>query len=103
MSGYASVRALDQKYAWLLLLSCTLAVHYRLNPTFDVFQEIPGASSPRVFVLRDKDTVAALAEKLADSRKILVVGNGGIALQLVSSLQNIEVRSFAVPCLPIFQ
>jgi hypothetical protein len=45
-----------------------------------------------VFVLRDTYTVTALAEKLANSSKILVVGNGGIALQLVSSLQSVEVR-----------
>eukprot|EP00884_Botryococcus_braunii_P022738 jgi/Botrbrau1/9148/Bobra.160_3s0020.2 len=54
-------------------------------------KEIRGGSSPRVFVLRDRDTVAALTKKLADSRKVLVVGNGGIALQLVSSLRSIEV------------
>jgi hypothetical protein len=39
-------------------------------------------NSPHVVVLRDTDSVDELSEKLKSARKVMVVGNGGIALEL---------------------
>ena len=33
--------------------------------------------------IRDTDTVKTLQKRIANSKKIIVVGNGGIALELV--------------------
>ena len=49
------------------------------------------ANSPHVLVLRDEDTVAALSGRLATARRIVLVGNGGIALELANALQGVEV------------
>lgn len=39
-------------------------------------------NSPHVTVLRDTDSVEELAARLASARRVIVVGNGGIALEL---------------------
>ncbi len=52
------------------------------------------ADSPHVLVLRDRDTVDSLAQRLQHARRIAVVGNGGIAMELVFNLRGTEVRSF---------
>lgn len=39
-------------------------------------------NSPHVVVLRDIDSVEELTEKLKSAKKVMVVGNGGIALEL---------------------
>jgi pyridine nucleotide-disulfide oxidoreductase domain-containing protein 1 len=39
-------------------------------------------NSPHVVVLRDTDSVQELVAKLKNARKVMVVGNGGIALEL---------------------
>lgn len=38
--------------------------------------------SKHVIVLRDTDSVASLASKVKNARSIIIVGNGGIALEL---------------------
>ncbi|KAL4421166.1 hypothetical protein ABPG77_003349 [Micractinium sp. CCAP 211/92] len=45
----------------------------------------------RVLTIRDTDSVARLAALLASVRRVAVVGNGGIALELVSGLRGMEV------------
>lgn len=53
---------------------------------------IPQAeSNPYVFGIRDTDSVECFIEKLKNSRKIAIVGNGGIASELVHKIKNIEV------------
>ena len=37
----------------------------------------------RVLTLRDTDSVATLAQRLRGARRIMVVGNGGIAMELM--------------------
>ena len=39
-------------------------------------------NSPHALVLRDTDSVKQLAQKLESARKVVIVGNGGIALEL---------------------
>ena len=39
-------------------------------------------NSPHVVVLRDTDSVEDLKKKLKTAKKVMVVGNGGIALEL---------------------
>ena len=47
---------------------------------------------PRCLVLRDQDSIESLKKRLEHSRRILLVGNGGIALELVHALRGVEVR-----------
>lgn len=44
-----------------------------------------------MLVLRDQDSVEELSEKLRHARKVVLVGNGGIAMELAYPLQGIEV------------
>ncbi|CAM9199193.1 unnamed protein product, partial [Hapterophycus canaliculatus] len=46
--------------------------------------------SPRVFGIRDTLSVQYLRERLAEATRVLVVGNGGIALELVHSLVSTQ-------------
>jgi hypothetical protein len=50
------------------------------------------AAGPRVVVLRDRDTVAGLAARLPAARRVALVGNGGIALELAHALRGVEAR-----------
>ena len=49
------------------------------------------ADSAHVLVLRDRDTVDSLAQRLQHARRLAVVGNGGIAMELAFSLRGVEV------------
>lgn len=42
-------------------------------------------------MLRDQDTIEALAKRLPGMRRIVLVGNGGIALEVAHTLTGIEV------------
>jgi NAD(P)H-nitrite reductase large subunit len=46
---------------------------------------------PRVLGIRDTESVEELSRRLAGARRVLVVGNGGIALELVFCLRGVEV------------
>ncbi|KAJ3655268.1 hypothetical protein Zmor_014404 [Zophobas morio] len=53
---------------------------------------IPQAAAfPQILGIRDTDSVETFVEKLQNSKKIVVVGNGGIASELVFKMQNVEV------------
>ena len=39
--------------------------------------------NPYVIIIRDTDTVQNLQSKLSQAKKIVIIGNGGIALELV--------------------
>lgn len=51
------------------------------------------ADSEHVLVLRDQDTVADLAVRLPLARRVVLIGNGGIALELAHALRGMEVRN----------
>ena len=42
-----------------------------------------GVASPHVLTLRDDESVQALCARLLGARRVMVVGNGGIALELM--------------------
>ena len=50
-----------------------------------------GDEGTRVYGIRDTDSVELLQGKLRDSRRVVVVGNGGIALELVYKIKGTEV------------
>ena len=45
----------------------------------------------RVYGIRDTDSVELVQRKLRDSRRVVVVGNGGIAMELVYKIKGTEV------------
>lgn len=47
--------------------------------------------SPRIIGLRDTDSAVDLKQKLAKSNRVCVLGNGGIATELIYELKNIDV------------
>ncbi len=49
------------------------------------------ANSPHVVVLRDQGTIEALAHRLPGKRRVVLVGNGGIALEVAHALSGVEV------------
>lgn len=50
---------------------------------------LPG--HPRVLGLRDLETVQTLSRKLSGARRVVVAGNGGIALELVHALTSLRL------------
>ncbi|KAL7079706.1 hypothetical protein ACQ4LE_001323 [Meloidogyne hapla] len=48
-------------------------------------------SNPLIIRLRDTQTINDLKEALSNSRRVLILGNGGIASELAFKLKNIEV------------
>ena len=55
------------------------------------------ADSPHVLTLRDRNSVAELAARLPAARKVVLVGNGGIALELAHALRGVEVHHVKFP------
>lgn len=51
-----------------------------------------GENSPYVFGIRDTDSVETLIEKIGKSKRIALVGNGGIATELIYKIENVEVE-----------
>ncbi|PNW85355.1 hypothetical protein CHLRE_03g182550v5 [Chlamydomonas reinhardtii] len=52
---------------------------------------VPGANHPAVMTLRDTDSVQELALRLRSCRRLVLVGNGGIALELAGALAGKEL------------
>ena len=50
------------------------------------------AHSPHVLALRDTESVEALAGRLRTARRVMLVGNGGIALELVHALRDCALQ-----------
>lgn len=69
------------KYQFLCL--CTGAFP-KLIPQADNYSEIMG--------IRDTDSVDTLVSKLSKAKRIAVVGNGGIATELIYQIKNIETH-----------
>lgn len=74
------IDSLGQKFGYKKLCLCTGA-----NPKLLHFD------SPHIIGLRDTDSAINLKEKLATSKKVCIVGNGGIATELIYELKNVEV------------
>ena len=51
------------------------------------------ADSEHVIVLRDQDTITDLKSRLTSARRVVLVGNGGIAMELVHALRGMDVRT----------
>ncbi|KAG2442571.1 hypothetical protein HXX76_002656 [Chlamydomonas incerta] len=51
---------------------------------------VPGADHPAIMTLRDTDSVQELARRLRSCRRLVLVGNGGIALELAGALAGTE-------------
>ena len=47
-------------------------------------------------VLRDQETIETLARQLPGMRRVVLVGNGGIALEVAHSLTGVEVVLLAL-------
>lgn len=53
---------------------------------------IPQAeNNPFVIGIRDTDSVDNFIKKLSNSRKVLIIGNGGIASEIVYKLKNVDI------------
>lgn len=54
---------------------------------------LPGAQGcgDLVLTLRDVESVHSLEERLKSARRVVVVGNGGIATELVYKLRGVQV------------
>ena len=72
--------SLGQKFGYKKLCLCTGSTPKLVD--FD---------SSFVIGLRDTDSAAYLKQKLAKSKKICVVGNGGIATELIYELKNVNI------------
>lgn len=58
-----------------------MAYIYSFSCYFHILQEI--FVHPLILTIRDTDTVENLKTKLRDAKRIVVVGNGGIATEIV--------------------
>ena len=56
-----------------------------------LLRNVPSTCSPFIVGLRDTQSVDSLASQLKHCRKILLVGNGGIATELVYELKNCHI------------
>ena len=53
------------------------------------------ASHPNIIGLRDLQSVEELVKRLSSARRVLVVGNGGIALELIHEVNTSTQHSIA--------
>ena len=59
--------------------------------------QAPLDDSVHVLMLRDTRSIQTLSERLGTAKRVMIVGNGGIALELVEALQGYEVRQAGAP------
>ena len=83
-------RAKTAKLNFDVLVAATGAVPKRLLPPSQNEDE---PEDPRIVYLRDAESVAAAALSLRAARRVVVAGNGGIALGLAHALGSSEVSS----------
>ena len=70
----------------------TLSIRYsRLCICTGATPRVIGDEGSRVYGIRDTDSVELVQGKLRDSRRVVVVGNGGIAMELVYKMKGTEV------------
>nr|XP_023011657.1 pyridine nucleotide-disulfide oxidoreductase domain-containing protein 1 [Leptinotarsa decemlineata] len=54
---------------------------------------IPQSSTfPQIIGIRDTDSVDQFLNKMQDAKKVVIVGNGGIASELVYKMRNVEIH-----------
>ncbi|MFH4975076.1 hypothetical protein AB6A40_001785 [Gnathostoma spinigerum] len=46
---------------------------------------------PLVLSIRDTETVERIRQKIADAKRVVVIGNGGIATEIVYELRNVDI------------
>jgi pyruvate/2-oxoglutarate dehydrogenase complex dihydrolipoamide dehydrogenase (E3) component len=58
-------------------------------------KQLSGAENcgDRILTLRDVESVNSLEHKLKDARRVAIVGNGGIATELVYKLKGVQVSN----------
>jgi len=56
-------------------------------------KKLPGSENAPdlILTLRDMESVSSLMTKLKNSKKVVVVGNGGIATELVYTMKGVQV------------
>ena len=54
--------------------------------------QAPLDDSRHVLLLRDTGSIQALSQRLQTAKRVMIVGNGGIALELVQALRGYEVQ-----------
>jgi hypothetical protein len=56
-----------------------------------LFLKLIAPTNPYVIGIRDTETVLDLQKRLQNSRQIVIVGNGGIATELVYEIENCKI------------
>ena len=73
--------------------SCS--AHVKITPTQSCQKQVAVLQaawhSPHVLVLRDQHTIQTLAKRLPGMQRVVLVGNGGIALEVAHALTGVEV------------
>ncbi|RZC36942.1 Pyr redox 2 domain containing protein [Asbolus verrucosus] len=103
-SSYLSAKYLNITVIHESLTQIDDVEHFILTPTKKIKYQflclcmgaepklIPQASNcPRILGIRDTDSVEKFVENLRAAKRIAVVGNGGIASELVFKVKNVEV------------
>lgn len=80
------VKTKDKSFKYDKLCICTGAI-----PNTIKMDNINDTTRSNIIYIRDTDTVKQLKEKLANARKMIVIGNGGIALELVYEVSNCDI------------
>ncbi|XP_018318893.1 pyridine nucleotide-disulfide oxidoreductase domain-containing protein 1 [Agrilus planipennis] len=76
--------ASGQNYSYKYLCICTGA-YPKLIPQADMFRNY-------IVGIRDTDSVETFTKKLQIAKKVVIVGNGGIASEVIHKIRNVEVH-----------
>uniref|UniRef100_A0A0K8SBP7 Pyridine nucleotide-disulfide oxidoreductase domain-containing protein 1 n=2 Tax=Lygus hesperus TaxID=30085 RepID=A0A0K8SBP7_LYGHE len=85
-----SVVGLDHEKSLVILASGETVGYERLCICSGAYPKLIG-NNPHIVGIRDTDSVQEFQSRLAKSKKVVIVGNGGIATELVHETSGVEI------------
>ncbi|CAB0020025.1 unnamed protein product [Nesidiocoris tenuis] len=86
-----TVTHLDHENNNLTLSSGTVVKYGKLCVCTGARPKLIAPDNPHVLGIRDTDSVVEFQRRLSSSRRVVVVGNGGIATELVHETSNVQI------------
>ncbi|XP_076348850.1 pyridine nucleotide-disulfide oxidoreductase domain 1 [Tachypleus tridentatus] len=88
---HALVTKLDSLHHELFLSDGSVVMYSKLCICTGGRPKLITRGNPYVLGIRDTETIKLFQERLGNSKRIVVVGNGGIAIELVYEIENCQV------------
>ncbi|XP_042909958.1 pyridine nucleotide-disulfide oxidoreductase domain-containing protein 1 isoform X2 [Parasteatoda tepidariorum] len=81
----------EESYSFLENRHANCTVYFASAVEIDSLKHIISRSNPYILGIRDTETVEVFQRKLLDASRVIVVGNGGLAIEIVYEIENCDI------------